>query len=217
VRREAILSAVEKYYSAKFDEHGPRAQGVDWNSAESQELRFVQLARLFDGAAERFSVNDLGCGYGAFAAFLQRQGYDVQYTGYELSAAMLESARSTFRGDERIRFERGATLEPADYSVASGIFNVRLGFGDDEWSEYVDATIDDLAGASRAGFAFNMLTSYSDPERRRPDLYYADPRAIFGLCKRRHSRHVALLHDYELWEFTVLVRAETHGGSDARA
>jgi hypothetical protein len=26
------------------------------------------------------------------------------------------------------------------------------------------------------------------------------------LCKRRFSRNVALLHDYDLYEFTVLVR-----------
>jgi hypothetical protein len=37
-------------------------------------------------------------------------------------------------------------------------------------------------------------------------LYYADPCALFDLCKRRYSKHVALLHDYGLYEFTILVR-----------
>ena len=50
------------------------------------------------------------------------------------------------------------------------------------------------------------VTSYSDPEFMRPDLYYADPRFLFDYCKRKLSRHVALLHDYGLYEFTVLVR-----------
>ena len=44
------------------------------------------------------------------------------------------------------------------------------------------------------------------PERMRPDLYYADPCRLFDHCKRRYSRHVALLHDYGLYEFTILVR-----------
>jgi SAM-dependent methyltransferase len=207
-QRDAILDAVERYYSAKFDEHGPRAQGVDWNSAESQELRFVQFTHLFRQENDRFSINDLGCGYGAFAAFLQQHGYDARYTGYELSPAMLEAARATFRENKDVQFVHGSILEAADYSVASGIFNVRLGFDEDEWRAYVEATIDDLAGASRSGFAFNMLTSYSDPDRRRPDLYYTDPGAVFDLCKRRYSRQVALLHDYGLWEFTIVVRGE---------
>ena len=29
---------------------------------------------------------------------------------------------------------------------------------------------------------------------------------MFDLCKRRYSPRVALLHDYPLYEFTVLVR-----------
>jgi SAM-dependent methyltransferase len=206
--RETILDAVERYYSAKFDEHGARPEGVDWNSAESQELRFEQLAQLFRGRTDEFSVNDLGCGYGAFASFLRRESYDARYVGYELSPAMLDAARGDFAPDGKVRFVQGSDLEPADYSVASGIFNVRLGFDDEEWRAYVEATIEGLARASAAGFAFNMLTSYSDPERRRPDLYYADPREFFDLCKTRYSRHVALLHDYGLWEFTMLVRTE---------
>ena len=40
----------------------------------------------------------------------------------------------------------------------------------------------------------------------RPDLYYADPGLFFDDCKRRFSRNVAILHDYDLYDFTVIVR-----------
>lgn len=40
-------------------------------------------------------------------------------------------------------------------------------------------------------------------------LYYADPAELFDHCKRNYSRNVALLHDYGLYEFTVLVRKDT--------
>jgi hypothetical protein len=53
-----------------------------------------------------------------------------------------------------------------------------------------------------------VLSLYSDPERRRPDLFYADPLFLFDYCKTRFSKAVALLHDYPLYEFTVLVRIE---------
>ena len=42
----------------------------------------------------------------------------------------------------------------------------------------------------------------------RGHLYYADPASVFDLCMRRYSRHVALLHDYGLYEFTILVRKQ---------
>jgi SAM-dependent methyltransferase len=204
---EALLAKVERYYSGKFADHGPCALGVDWSSESSQELRFVQLASLYT-TQRSFSINDIGSGYGAFAAFLNTQGFTGTYTGYDLSQAMLTHARRSYRNDERFRFVRGTRLRKADYSVASGIFNVKLDLPDREWTEYVEHSISSLARASDRGFAFNMLTSYSDLDHRRDDLYYADPRAIFDLCKREHSRNVALLHDYGLWEFTVIVRFE---------
>ena len=51
-----------------------------------------------------------------------------------------------------------------------------------------------------------MLSTYSDPDRRRDDLYYADPREMFDICSRRFSPRVSLLHDYPLYEFTIIVR-----------
>jgi hypothetical protein len=40
----------------------------------------------------------------------------------------------------------------------------------------------------------------------REDLFYADPCELFDYCKTRFARNVALLHDYGLYEFTILVR-----------
>ena len=69
-------------------------------------------------------------------------------------------------------------------------------------------TIDDLVATSRLGVEFNALTSHSDASRMRSDLYYADPATILDYCLRRFSRNVVLDHDYELYEFTVIVRLD---------
>ena len=201
------LSAVEQYYTAKLAEHGATPQGVDWNAADSQELRFRQLLKICDGP-EPFSINDIGCGYGALVSTLERLGVEFAYRGYDISRAMVAEARATVGAADRCRFVDSVDeLEAADYSVASGIFNVKLDASMEAWRCHVLATLDRMSELSKRGFAFNVLTSYSDPERQRPDLYYADPLFFFDHCKRRHSPHVALLHDYGLWEFTLLVRA----------
>lgn len=203
---DRILGSVGDYYSDKVVTHGPSARGVDWNSPESQRLRFEQLLRIRDGL-ETYSLLDYGCGYGALLDLLTERGERVDYTGFDISDEMVRVAReqhptlppTTFVTDD-------ASLAPADFAVASGIFNVRLGTPTDEWQRYVLHTLDRLDALSRRGFSFNVLTSYSDPERMRPDLHYADPLALFDHCKRRYSRYVAILHDYPLYEFTVLVR-----------
>jgi SAM-dependent methyltransferase len=203
-----LLDAVGRYYSDKIVEHGPTAKGVDWRDETSQELRFDQLLKVCD-ATRPFTLIDYGCGYGALASYLDERGLDVRYTGFDISAEQLARARELVGESDRRRFVGAEEeLEPADYTVASGIFNVRLDAPVDAWEAQALETLARLDALSERGFGFNMLTSYSDAELMRDDLWYADPRSVFDHCKRTFSRWVALLHDYGLWEFTILVRKD---------
>ena len=200
------LAEVGRYYSEKLGAHGASAQGVDWNSAESQRLRFDQVLRVC-GAEAQFSLNDLGCGYGALYDHLRSLGRRCDYLGVDVSAAMVEKAVALHRGQAGCRFIAGERADrAADYSVASGIFNVRLSLPDVAWRQHILQTLEAIDAGSRRGFAFNCLTKYSDAGRMRDYLYYADPGELFDYCKTRFSRDVALLHDYGLYEFTIIVR-----------
>jgi len=138
------------------------------------------------------------------------------YLGIDLSADMIRAAEQRHSGHPQARFM--IATEPdrvADYGVASGIFRdclfrqflyLRLGRTDTGCHHHLGTTLDVLDRTSRRGFAFNCLTAYSDEEKKRDDLYYPDPCILFDLCKRRYSRQVALLHDYGLYDFTILVR-----------
>ena len=201
-----VLADVAAYYSAKLSEHGETPQGVDWNGEESQTLRFEQLSKIIN-TSRPFSVNDLGCGYGAFYDFLNHRYQSFSYLGIDISEDMIRAAKQRYQDRSGVRFV--VSNEPdqvADYGVASGIFNVRIGRSDDEWRSHLEATLDVLDRTSRCGFAFNCLTSYSDAGKMQDYLYYVNPCVLFDLCKCRHSRNVALLHDYDLYEFTILVR-----------
>jgi SAM-dependent methyltransferase len=209
---QQVLRQTEAYYTQKVLEHGDTAQGVDWNSTASQQLRFTQLLRLVEGEPGLFSINDFGCGYGALVEYLQAHGYAFTYHGFDLSTEMVKRARERYGGLTHCHFSTSVeALSAADYTVASGIFNVKLDTNDAAWKEYMLATIDQVAALSTRGFAFNVLTKYSDPPRMRPHLYYADPCILFDHCQRRYSRWVALLHDYRLYEFTLLVKKEGGG------
>ena len=205
---DRLASEAERYYSGKFADHGATARGVDWNSEQSQELRFGQLLKVVERPAEPFSLLDFGCGYGALADFVRVRGMSVSYVGFDLSRPMIDHAIAHHGRDDRFTADE-AELRPADFAVASGLMNVKQSEPEDAWRDYCLEVISRLSSLSTRGFAFNMLTSYSDPERKRPDLYYADPLFFFDYCKRNHSRQVALLHDYGLYEFTLIVRKES--------
>ena len=203
-----ILGDVEGYYSEKIEVHGATARGVDWNSPGSQRLRFVQLLKLID-RNQPFTINDYGCGYGALADYLKSEGYAFQYLGFDISRKMIAKANDLHAGMQGVAFvSQERDLREADYAVASGIFNVKLKAATEAWEGYMLWTLAAINGLSKRGFAFNVLTKYSDPEFQRPDLYYADPLFLFDYCKTKFSRFVTLLHDYPLYEFTLLVRKE---------
>ena len=202
--RDAILGEVDRFFTDKLRQHGPTPRGVDWNTAEAQELRFAELLRIVDRPGP-FSILDYGCGYGPMAAYLGDR--PATYVGYDLSAAMVEQARATYGQSPTRRFTADATqLVPADYVVASGIFNMKQATPTADWQAIVEETIDAFDRLAVRGFAFNLLSSHCD--RRRPDLFYADPLYWFDRCRQRHARRVALLHDYTPWEFTLLVRKD---------
>jgi SAM-dependent methyltransferase len=205
-----ILEPVVRYYTEKLTAYGCTSRGVDWNSDESQQQRFTQLLRMVDDGNrdgdDECILLDYGCGYGALADRLLMEGRHFRYVGFDLCTPMIERARATVR-DPRCSFTDDESALPlVDYTVASGIFNIRLDTPEDTWREHVFGTLDRLARQSRKGFAFNMLTRYADRDKLRDYLYYADPGELFRLCKERWSRNVALAHDYDLYEFTIFVR-----------
>jgi SAM-dependent methyltransferase len=205
MRRPDVLAGVRAYYQAKLRAHGRTPAGVDWNSADSQALRFEQLAKLF-GSRREFSLTDYGCGYGALLDHLRERGLHVRYQGFDIAEEMVQAAREAHGETEGSRFVSDeGQLVPTDFAVASGVFNVKLSWDEGRWQQYVLEALDTLAGLGQEGFAFNALSRHSDPEKRRADLYYADPSFFFDHC-RRYSPRVALLHDYPLFEFTMLVR-----------
>jgi SAM-dependent methyltransferase len=201
-----IERRVAEYYTAKLREHGATHRGVDWSTPKSHALRHQQFLRII-GVGERVSVLDYGCGYGSLGEYLEDAGLSIRYQGYDLAPEMVAASRERHGGREGWSFtgERDE-LEPADVVIASGIFNVKVDTPADDWRGYTLDTIRDLASLGRRAFGFNMLTSYSDAERMEDRLYYGDPAFYFDWCKRNLSRHVALLHDYGLYEFTILVR-----------
>lgn len=205
-RETPILEQVRSFYGARFAEHGATAKGVDWKDEASHNLRHRQFLRLLEDHPQAF-VLDLGCGFGDFFRFLRQNGFAGRYIGYDLVPSMIEHAIRAYGQSADVQWRVGASPEEAaDFAFASGIFNVKQTTSDTAWKAYVLSTIDVLARSSRMGFGFNVLSLSSDPERRRPDLYYADPVETLSYCLGRFGRSVALLQDYGLYEFTVLMR-----------
>lgn len=191
-----LFNEVNAYYTDKILKYGLTPQGVDWNSVESQNLRFLILSADKDNYSS-FSVVDYGCGYGSMFDFYKKRYNDFTFYGYDISEEMFNNAKW---------YTELNNVPDADFVIASGIFNVRLKNSERDWLEYIIETLNVINNKSIKGFSFNMLTQYSDSEYMKDYLYYADPLFIFDYCKRNFSKYVSLKHDYPLYEFSISIK-----------
>jgi hypothetical protein len=154
---------------------------------------------------------DYGSGYGALFDFLQKKGWQFEYYGIDLIEKMVSAGRETHQDFPNAHFTtREDEVPVADYLLAGAVFNIKLEAAYEDWQNFVVRTLQRMNALCSKGFSFNMLTRYSDADRmaQRPDLFYGDPLFFFDVCKRNFSRNVALLHDYGLYDFTILVRKD---------
>jgi SAM-dependent methyltransferase len=204
---DAVRVPVAEYYSAKIARHGAKPRGVDWLCQPAQELRFVQLLRFCDLNC-RFSLDDLGCGYGALVTYVERihPGAMVDYLGIDLSSAMIREARCLHPESSTRRFMVGhASPRVADFAVASGIMNVKLHNTDEVWEEFVAATLCDMWRSTRQGFAINFMAE-APAEMIHPQLYRTHPERWVAYCVFSLGCSVEVLTGYGLREFTLIAR-----------
>jgi SAM-dependent methyltransferase len=203
---DAIITGVDDYYSRIARRYGPTPRGVDWTSAATQYLRFVQLLKLCDFDVP-FSLNDFGCGYGALLEFLafRYPGADVAYRGIDVSKVMIDAAHNRWATRPQTTFEHNSRCTTmADYSVASGVCNVRLGHPLTAWEAHVASILADLRATSRLGFAINFMMP-RDGQRMENELYRTDPDRWIACCVELGCI-VETVRDYGMREFTLLMR-----------
>lgn len=198
---------IERYYSGKIEAHGATPLGVAWPCRPTQELRFVQLLRVCE-ADPSFSLNDIGCGYGALLAFLAKRHRrkKIDYLGLDLSAQMIAEARRLWGKRPHAEFlVANASPRVADYSLASGIFNVKLNQSEVLWTHFVETTLTAMRASSRRGFAVNFLAALEQGEAQ-AELYRTLPGVWQSYCETNFHAQVEIVQGYGMREFTLLVR-----------
>jgi hypothetical protein len=200
------LDKVKELYNNNISEFGIDPKSVGWGTQEKINMRFKQLFHMIEHKSQPFSLNELGAGYGEAVRYcLNNKLNIIEYLGLDISEKMLEAAEdylSDFKNKRLIL--RADLFERKDYALASGIFNVRFHAEQAEWEKYIIGILHNINEYSSKGFSFNMLTNYVDYKLE--NLYYGDPLFYFDYCKKNFSKNVDLLHDYNMYEFTIVVK-----------
>ncbi len=201
-----VNKKLEGYFHNRMQQFGASPKGVDYNGPDAQEIRFDQLTKIIT-SQDKFSIIDHGCGYGALYDYLSSRGYQFDYLGFDLNPEMIETAKKIHVKHRNAQFTQDEkNLVVSDYLIAACVYNIKFDCLSSEWTRYIESDLQKMNKLYTKAFSINFLTSYSDESRKRSDLYYADPCHFFDYCKRNFSRNVALLHDYQIFDFTIIVR-----------
>ncbi len=205
-----MLAPVAQAFERRLNQYGDDPRAVFWKSGGNQLLRFETLYRIFDDVDEAggLTINDFGCGYGAFFDFLAdkpplRRG---RYIGYDMSKKMIEEAKQRTI-DPRARFIQHITVtEPGDFTFACGTFNMHLRANEDDWDRLIKDSLRQLWSKTRKGLAFNLLRS--DSIERCPGLFYINGADYLEFCRRELSPGAVMEEDPLLPDYTFFVRRE---------
>jgi len=199
----ANRQSVERY-SGLLRRHGTSHQALDWGSRQSQERRFAVLSEI--GLAKGGSVLDVGCGLGDYCLWLRKFGFDVAYSGVDITPGMIEAAIGQCGAGPQFTccdiLSEGPQSNSYDVVVASGIFaHVRV-----EPDAFFRAMIARMFDICRHGAAFNSLSAWA-PDKD-PGEFYPDPVETLSFC-RTLTPSLGFRHDYHPRDFTIFLYKET--------
>lgn len=208
-RAPRLLGPIARIYGRRLDQCGATAKGVFWKGEVWQRRRFERLSELFepaDMASGGISINDFGCGYGAFFEYLAAYPVlrDSRYYGYDISQEMIAACRDRISDPRATFYRKMWASKQADYSFASGTYNMNGNADDDDWWEYVEASLRQLWHRTDKALAFNMLRD--DEEERYDGLYYTDPERVARFCRKHLSEDVEMFDERPMPDVTFFVR-----------
>lgn len=206
---KGMLTPVTTAYRLQYRRNGATPKGVFWSNADNVKKRFDILCRVFypeDVARGESSIADLGCGYGALYDYLKTHPIirGGEYHGYDICESLLDACETRIK-DPRATFHHAMRVtQPADYSIVSGTFNLKLDADEADWLAYTQISLKALWNQTDRALAFNML----DVADTAPmdGLYYADPDVLEAFCRESLSENVTVVTGYDLPDFTIYVR-----------
>jgi len=198
---------VNRIFSRSVKTYGSEPKAVAWRNKERQYRRFQIFAGLFEivSGEAGFSVNDLGCGYGAmFEAYRDLPVFrNARYYGYDISQEMLHEARSQLPDSRASWIHSHEATEEADFSFVSGTYNLNMDASPELWRAYVEKNLLQLWSKTRIALGFNMLSVHSP--KRQKTLYYADPDHFYAFCCANMGGRVRVVDRLAPEEFVIFV------------
>jgi len=199
---------IQLRHKHSIERHGYTPAALFWSSQEIQEIRFLQFSNFISTflklAKRPITILDVGCGFGDLKFFLQQQGHVVQYTGIDVSPAMVFSGNAqspSLSLKEGELFDFDFADNNFDFVFLSGALNEVV----DDNGNYALSVIKEMYRLAKLGVGFNLLDSAQSWVKTRSDLQSFEKVRVQQFCQE-FCRDVACIDDYLEIDFTILLK-----------
>ena len=156
----AVEAAIAKKYNIRFAKLGATPEASLWFSEERQLLRFKIISDLLDQTLlePKFSINDIGCGYGAFFPYLVNRFPNKKfiYTGFDIAEKPINFCKKSYP-QTNVTFKVGNIPDKkCDFSVMSGTYNYAPVQSSQLWQKYLFENLIKIWKVSDKGIVFNI-------------------------------------------------------------
>lgn len=201
---QRFLTRIKAQYKTSIETFGAISHGVLWTNGTEQMRRFKILLDLI-APAQDFSINDLGCGYGALLDYLHEHNLTpTQYYGYDITPEMLTLASSRFSMQNIAFIQSSYPTQQADYTLISGTFNLCDDAPYGQWLEYVFERLLLSFSSSSKAIVFNGLSTSKTPKI--DGLFYIDKEDLLNFCYYGlNASEIKSYDDKTLQEWSIAV------------
>lgn len=195
--------------------HGatPEAVWLDRSNAQEKGVRRCDaIFRMLDSRAGS-TILDLGCGPGLALGYLEdRHGPMAErYLGVDISESLIDTARLAW---PHHKFEtRDIVTDPLlamhhDFTAINGVLTAKYALTHSAMECFVTEFLIAAWQSTSVAMSFNVMSIHVD--WMRDDLFHWPLDRAAGFCISQLSRHINIIADYDLYEYTVQVFREPY-------
>ncbi len=199
---------ISNIYNKRFDNYNNTPKGVFWNSKLSQDLRLnIILDKILQNAkSDKFSIADIGCGYGRFYEILKERNLDdkVKYHGFDINQKIINFCKNN-KDFVNVKFGISALpFDDTDYVVMSGTYNLTPTNDISLWEDYIIKNLTNNWKFVRKAMIFNCLIK----EKRKIEkkLYYTELSWIKKMCERNFCDPEVVKHNLLKDDITIILK-----------
>ena len=181
---------INNSYTNRLLKYGHSPQGLFWKNSFTQIHRFQLIITALNKYynLKKFTICDIGCGYGKFFEFLtdKLNKSTFQYQGCDLNDKLIDHCTKRFMRKNCKFYKNSLPRGIVDFSIMSGTFNLSVTDDIKIWEKYILKNLTNIWKRTNKIMAFNLL--HKNEKKINQGLYYTNKNWIKNICEQQFGQ-----------------------------